>query len=109
MKEERESFPEDIISPEEVTSWQKGPLKEGGIKERLRNAASGAMGAFSPRRQIEKIRASTPEDPNKRRKIAEGKRGKKGEVVAKEDGEKAKDEGERGGGETKEGKREDGE
>ena len=69
LQEERDTFPEEIISAEEIMLWPK----DGGIKERLRNATSGVFEAFSPKRPLDKIRASTPEDSSKRRRAVEGR------------------------------------
>merc|ERR1712228_804024 len=78
LEDVRDEFPQEIITTEEMASWLKGPM-EVGIKERLRKGATGVMDAFSPRRQSEKPRTSTPEDKRKRRaasaKKEDGKRG----------------------------------
>ena len=79
LSEVREEFPEEIIPKEWYKQQSAG--QEGGIKERLRNARS-VLEAFSPRRQAEKIRTSTPEDAGKRKREGETREEKREEREA---------------------------
>ena len=83
LAEERTSFPEEVISKEWLAEQGKGP--DRGLKDRLRGA-KGFLESFSPRRNADKVRTSTPEGPEKRKRGEEMGEEEKGEEKEKEGG-----------------------
>ena len=65
LEEERLAFPEDIISKEWLQ--EQGKEQDRGLKGRLRSAR-GFLETLSPMRNAEKVRTSTPEATEKRKR-----------------------------------------